>query len=81
MLARVRHHSKEEDIVEDLFVASTHSFLLFFTNKGKVHWTNDRIQAQTSGGSGPPCQNMLNAESLSMWGKDDRYPNCLSVFL
>ncbi|HTG12556.1 MAG TPA: DNA gyrase subunit A, partial [Candidatus Eisenbacteria bacterium] len=30
--------TKEEDIVEDLFVASTHSFLLFFTNKGKVHW-------------------------------------------
>src|SRR4029450_11667615 len=30
--------TKEEDIVDDLFVASTHSFLLFFTNKGKVHW-------------------------------------------
>ncbi len=30
--------TKEEDIVEDLFVASTHSFLLFFTTKGKVHW-------------------------------------------
>jgi DNA gyrase subunit A len=30
--------TKEEDIVEELFVASTHSYLLFFTNKGKVHW-------------------------------------------
>jgi DNA gyrase subunit A len=30
--------TKEEDIVDDLFVASTHSFLLFFTTKGKVHW-------------------------------------------
>jgi DNA gyrase subunit A len=29
--------TKEEDIVADLFVASTHSYLLFFTNKGKVH--------------------------------------------
>ncbi len=29
--------TKEEDIVEDLFVASTHSYLLFFTNLGKVH--------------------------------------------
>src|SRR4030095_14364570 len=27
--------TKEEDIVEDLFVASTHSYLLFFTNKGQ----------------------------------------------
>jgi DNA gyrase subunit A len=30
--------TKEEDFVEDLFVASTHDFVLFFTNLGKVHW-------------------------------------------
>ncbi len=30
--------TKEEDFVEDLFVANTRSFLFFFTNKGKVHW-------------------------------------------
>src|SRR5437879_8363849 len=30
--------TKEEVIVEDLFVASTHAYLLFFTNLGKVHW-------------------------------------------
>src|SRR5205807_113436 len=30
--------TKEEDIVEDLFIASTHSYLLFFTDLGKVHW-------------------------------------------
>ena len=30
--------TKDEDIVKDLFVASTHSYILFFTNKGKVHW-------------------------------------------
>ena len=29
---------KDEDIVKDIFVASTHSYMLFFTNKGKVHW-------------------------------------------
>src|SRR6185369_8178871 len=28
----------EEDPVEHLFVTSTHDFLLFFTNKGKVYW-------------------------------------------
>jgi len=28
----------EEDFVEALFVANTHSYILFFTNKGKVHW-------------------------------------------
>jgi DNA gyrase subunit A len=30
--------TREEDIVEDMYVASTHSYLLFFTNDGKVHW-------------------------------------------
>ncbi|MFP6649845.1 MAG: DNA topoisomerase (ATP-hydrolyzing), partial [Pirellulaceae bacterium] len=28
----------EEDPIEHLFVASTHSHLLFFTNRGKVYW-------------------------------------------
>ncbi|HSU72736.1 MAG TPA: DNA gyrase subunit A [Candidatus Binatia bacterium] len=30
--------TKEEDFVEDLFIANTRSSILFFTNKGKVHW-------------------------------------------
>ncbi|MAG91504.1 DNA gyrase subunit A [Candidatus Woesearchaeota archaeon] len=30
--------TKDKDIVKDIFVASTHSYILFFTNKGKVHW-------------------------------------------
>ena len=29
---------KEEDVVEKLFIASTHSHLLVFTSLGKVHW-------------------------------------------
>jgi len=29
---------KEEDFVEDLFVASTHDYILFFTDAGKIHW-------------------------------------------
>jgi len=30
--------TREEDFVEHLFVSSTHSFLLFFTTVGRVHW-------------------------------------------
>ena len=30
--------TKEEDFVRDIFIASTHSYILLFTNKGKVHW-------------------------------------------
>ena len=29
---------KEEDFVEHLFIASTHDYILFFTDKGTVHW-------------------------------------------
>jgi DNA gyrase subunit A len=29
---------KEEDFVEHLFIASTHDYLLFFTDAGKIHW-------------------------------------------
>jgi DNA gyrase subunit A len=29
---------KEEDFVEDLFIASTHDFILFFTDAGKIFW-------------------------------------------
>lgn len=30
-------HTKEEDFVEQLFVTSTHNYVLFFTNKGRVY--------------------------------------------
>jgi DNA gyrase subunit A len=30
--------TKEEDFIEHLFVASTHDYILIFTDKGKVYW-------------------------------------------
>ncbi len=30
--------TEDEDPIEHLFVASTHAYLLFFTNRGKVYW-------------------------------------------
>lgn len=30
--------TKEEDFVEEIFVTSTHSYILVFTDKGNVHW-------------------------------------------
>ena len=30
--------TEDEDPIQHLFVASTHAFLLFFTNRGKVYW-------------------------------------------
>ena len=31
-------HTKDDDFVEHLFIASTHDTMLFFTNKGKCYW-------------------------------------------
>lgn len=30
--------TKEEDFVKDLFIASTHQYILFFTSKGRLYW-------------------------------------------
>ena len=35
---RVGMKTKEEDFVENLFVASTHSYILIFTSRGRLYW-------------------------------------------
>jgi len=35
---RIGATTKEEDVVEHLFVASTHSYILAFTDRGRMHW-------------------------------------------
>ena len=30
--------TRDQDFVEQLFVASTHAYVLFFTNRGRAHW-------------------------------------------
>ncbi len=32
------HQPKAEDVIQHLFVASTHNYLLFFTDRGRCHW-------------------------------------------
>lgn len=53
--------TKEEDFVEHLFVASTKSYLLFFTNKGKVYWLKVyEIPQAGRAARGKAIVNMLN---------------------
>jgi DNA gyrase subunit A len=66
--------TKEEDIVEDLFVASTHSYLLFFTNKGKVHWL--KVHEIPEGGRQAKGKAMVNVLSL---GEGERVATCVPV--
>ncbi len=52
--------TKEEDWVEDLFVASTHDYLLVFTSTGKVYWVKVHelpLGARTA--KGRPLVNLL----------------------
>jgi DNA gyrase subunit A len=66
--------TKEEDIVEDLFVASTHSYLLFFTNKGKVHWL--KVHEIPEGGRMAKGKAMVNVLSLA---EGEQVATCVPV--
>jgi DNA gyrase subunit A len=55
--------SKEEDFIEHLFIASTHSYILFFTDQGKVYWL--KVHEIPQGGraaKGKAVVNMLELE-------------------
>jgi DNA gyrase subunit A len=52
---------KDEDFVENLFIASTHSYVLIFTSKGKVYWL--KVHEIPQGGRaarGKAVVNLLN---------------------
>jgi len=66
--------TKEEDIVEDLFVASTHSFLLFFTNVGRAHWL--KVHEIPEGGRAAKGKAMVNLLSL---GEGEHVATCVPV--
>src|SRR6266478_1574544 len=66
--------TKEEDIVEDLFIASTHSYLLFFTDLGKVHWL--KVHEIPEGGRQAKGKAMVNLLSL---GEGEAVATCVPV--
>ncbi|MEN6627185.1 MAG: DNA gyrase subunit A [Candidatus Sumerlaeia bacterium] len=54
---------KEEDWVENVFVGTTHNYILFFTNKGKAYWL--KVYELPQGGRasrGRPIVNLLALE-------------------
>ncbi len=66
--------SKEEDFTEHLFIATTHNYILFFTESGKVFW--EKVYAIPEGSKvskGRPIQNVINIE------KDDRIRAVINV--
>ncbi|MFQ6136159.1 MAG: DNA gyrase subunit A [Candidatus Hydrothermarchaeales archaeon] len=66
--------TKEEDFVEDLFVASTHDYMLFFTDRGKVHWLKVyRIPAAGRYARGKAIVNLLKL------GEDEKVTTTIPV--
>lgn len=54
---------KDEDNIQTIFTASTHSYLLVFTNKGRVYWTKVyRLPEGSRSGKGRPIVNFVSLE-------------------
>lgn len=52
--------TKDEDFVVDLFVTKTHSYILFFTNRGRVYWLKAwKVPVGSRHSRGRPIVNML----------------------
>jgi DNA gyrase subunit A len=56
--------TKEDDFIENLFIAKTHDYVLCFSNKGRVHWLKVYEIPQGSRGSrGKPIVNLLQLQA------------------
>lgn len=66
--------SDDEDPIQHLFVASTHAYLMFFTNKGKVYWRKVYDLPQLARDSkGRAVVNLLNL------AEDEQITDCRAV--
>jgi DNA gyrase subunit A len=66
--------TKSDDFTEYLFTASTHNYLLIFTDKGKLFWLKAyEIPEGGKTSKGRPIQNLINIES------DDKIRSILQV--
>ncbi|MEX2141798.1 MAG: DNA gyrase subunit A [Pirellulales bacterium] len=64
----------EEDPIQNLFVASTHDYLLFFTNQGRVYWQKVYDLPQLGRESrGRAVVNLLNL------APEEKIANCLPI--
>ncbi len=65
---------KEEDFVELLFIASTHSYILVFTDMGKVYWL--KVHEIPQGGRASRGKAIVN---LLQIGSDEKVTSILAV--
>ncbi|SFF63228.1 DNA gyrase subunit A [Thermoflexibacter ruber] len=66
--------SKDDDFTEHLFIASTHSYLLIFTQSGKLFWIKAyNVPEGNKTSKGRPLQNLIQIE------KEDKVKAVVSV--
>ncbi len=71
---RIGMTTREEDAVRNLFVASTHDYILVFTSAGKVHWLKvHAIPDVSSAGRGKPVVNLIQT------GPDEKFAAMVNV--
>ena len=66
--------TKEEDFVRDLFIASTHQYMLFFSNAGRVYWR--KVHELPKAGRTARGRAIVNLLNLS---GEERITACLPV--
>jgi DNA gyrase subunit A len=71
---RIGMSTRDEDFIDHVFVASTHSYLLVFTNRGQVYWLKVyEIPDVGTAGKGKAIVNLVNVN------KDEKIADILAV--
>jgi DNA gyrase subunit A len=71
---RIGMTTRDEDFIHHVFVASTHSYLLVFTNRGKVYWLKVyEIPDVGTAGKGKAIVNLVNVS------KDEKIADIIAV--
>jgi DNA gyrase subunit A len=71
---KIGMETKEEDFVERLFTATAHSYILFFTNKGRVYWLKvHQIPEASRQAKGKAIVNLIQI------GQDERVTAALPI--
>ena len=81
--------TKEDDWVDQLFIANTHDYILCFSNRGRLYWLKVwEVPAGSRGSRGRPIVNMFPLQDgekinvvLALTGEKRRFPADQYVFM
>ena len=81
--------TKEDDWIDQLFIANTHDYLLCFSNRGRMYWLKVwEVPAGSRGSRGRPIVNMFPLQDgekinvvLALTGENRKFPSDHYVFM